>query len=148
MLNTGSGIAALTRYPQKGGPGEKLREALLIANLGMEGNFHQGGKRQLSLLTTEIRRWIDAQTEKGLCFGRFKENILIEWTPGAPLPAGALLRAGDAVLRTSNSLKRCFDECELFSRGIKCRLAGSAVFAVVLSGGSVQVGDGVLPVCG
>ena len=145
MLHTGSMIAGLTRYAQKSGPGQELREAALLAGLGMEGNFHQGGERQLSLLTAEIRRWINSQAEKGLCFKRFKENILIEWTPGAALPAGARLRAGEAVLRTSDNLKRCHAECALFSRKIPCRLAGCAVFAVVEHSGSVRVGDKVSP---
>ncbi len=44
-------LAAITRYAQKGAPGEKLTEAELVAGLGLPGDFHQGGERQLSLLS-------------------------------------------------------------------------------------------------
>ena len=136
-------IAALTRYRKKGDPGEALREAKLLTGLGMEGDFHQGGERQLCLLASEVRRWMDSQTEKGLCFGRFKENILI--TGALELSPGARLRAGEAVLRLSKSRKGCHSECVLFSRGIGCRLSGRAVFAVVERGGNIRVGDDISP---
>ena len=134
-------IVALTRFPQKGSPGEVLQEATLVEGLGMEGNFHQGGERQLCLLTAELREWIDTQPEQGLCFRRFKENLLLMGLPDGILPPGVRIQAGDAVLRMSEDLKRCHDECGLHSRGIYCRLSGSAVFAIVERGGVVRVGD-------
>jgi len=136
-------IAALTRYPAKGEPGEALREVKLLEDLGMERDFHQGSERQLCLRTAEVRRWMDAQPQKGICFGRFRENILIEGLPDGTLPPGVRLCVGEAILQISAERKRCHDDCKLFSQGVRCRLSECAVFAIVERGGVIQVGDGV-----
>jgi len=134
-------ITALIRYNKKGEPGEVLEKVKLIAGLGMEGNLHQGGERQLCLLTAEIREWMDSCAEKGLCFRRFSENMLIEGLPDGVLPPSTRLQIGEAVLQVSESHKHCFTECRLVSESIRCRLSECAVFAVVECGGTVQVGQ-------
>ena len=136
-------IAGLTLYRKKGEPGMALAEMTLLEELGVEGDFHQGSERQVSLLSVETRRWMEAQTEQGLCFKRFRENILIEGLPLEDLDNGCLLSAGDAILRISMRNKRCYDECRLFSKGIPCRLSGCAAFAVVDRGGVIRIGDSV-----
>lgn len=139
---TGS-IARLTRYRENGVPGETLTEVRLLRGVGMEGNLHHGGERQLCLLTAEARRWMDAQTEKGLCFHRFKENLLFEDVPLEELSDGDLLAISDACLRISGR-KHCFDECPRVSGGLECRLSRCSAFAVVQEGGTVRVGDRVV----
>ena len=140
-MTAGAKIVGLTRYGKKGEPGESLSEARFLEGLGVEGDMHQGGEKQVSLLSAEARRWMDAQSEKGLCFGRFRENVLIEGLSLEDLESGSLLSLGDAVLRISVHGKHCYDECGLFSKGIPCRLSGSAAFAVVERGGMVRIGD-------
>ena len=120
-----------------------MYEMGLLEGIGVEGDFHQGGERQISLLSAEARRWMEAQKEKGLCFERFRENILIEGLSLEDLENGSLLFLGDAVLRISMRGKHCYDECALFSKGTPCRLSGCAVFAVVERGGTIAVGDNV-----
>jgi len=134
-------IVALTKFPTKGSHGQTLQEANLLAGLGMEGNFYQGGERQLCLFTEEIREWMDMQAEQGICFRRFKENLLLAGIPGGILPPDAHLQAGDAVLQISKDLKSCHDECKLSSRGARCQLSGIAVFATVERSGLVRIGD-------
>jgi len=101
-----------------------MSEIKLLKGIGIEGDFHQGGEKQISLLSSEIRRWMETQTEKGLCFRRFRENILIEGLPLDELENGDLLTVGNAVLRVSKQSKHCYAECELFSKGAPCRLSG------------------------
>lgn len=135
-------VEALTRHRQKGAPGEPLSEAVLVAGLGMQGDRHLGGERQLSLLLAEARRWMDAQPVPGLCFGRFKPNILIGGLASGELAVGECLCVGaDAVLRIGGEAKRCFPECALLIHGAPCRLPGCAAFATVERGGVVRVGD-------
>lgn len=136
-------IVLLTRYRAKNEPGVTLPEARLVTGLGMEGDIHQGGDRQLSLLSAETRRWMESQTEKGLCFDNFRENILIEGLALDELAAGSLLSAGDAMLRLSAHSKRCYSECGLFSKGTCRLLSGCAAFALVERGGIVRIGDSV-----
>ena len=139
-------IVALTRYHKKGEPGEQLTEMRLLEGLGVEGDFHQGGDRQVSLLSIEARRWMEAQTKKGLCFEKFRENILVEGLPLEDLKNGSLLSLGNVVLRTGTHNKRCYDECGLFSKGMPCRLSGCAVFAVVERGGTINTGNLILKI--
>ena len=136
-------IAGLTRYSKKGSPGETLSEARLLENIGMEGDIHQGGDKQLSLLSAETRKWMDLQAERGLCFAKYRENILTDGMILSDLPDGSRLSIGNAVLRVSLSKKHCYGECGLLSRGAECRLSGGAIFAVVERGGIVRIGDSI-----
>jgi len=134
-------VRKLTRYSAKGVPGETAQSARLVAGLGMEGDFHaNGGERQLSLLSIEERRWMESRTEPGLCFGRYKENILFDVAQPALVP-GTRVAVGEAVLEISDGGKRCFGQCPLFDQGRVCVLAGRSLFAKVARGGIVRVGD-------
>ena len=135
-------IVKLTRYAAKGVPGEVLECARFLEELGIEGDFHaRGGERQISLLSLEERQWMDAQLEPGLCFGRYRENILLDGIPPAVLVPGIRVMAGEAILEISDTGKHCFEECPLFSRGQSCVLAGRSLFAKVIHGGLVRKGD-------
>jgi len=140
-LSDSAKIIGLTRYNKKGEPGTPLQELNLLEGIGVEGDFHQGGDKQVSLLSAEARRWMEAGTKKGLCFERFRENVMIEGLTLENLENGSFLSIGDAVLRVSINKKHCYDECALFSKGMPCRLSGSAVFAVVEQGGVIRIGD-------
>jgi len=119
----------------------------LLANVGIEGDYHRGGDRQVSLLSAEVRQWVDAQAQEGLCFRRFRENMLIDGSIDGmaldQIESGMLLSVGSAVLRVSGRGKRCFDECALFAKGIPCRLSQCACFAAVTQSGIVRIGDSV-----
>ena len=147
-MSAGAKIAGLTRYHKKGEPGEPLQEVNLLEGIGLEGDFHQqrGGEKQVSLFSAEARLWMESQikqSQKGLCFGRFRENILTEGLPLEDLENGNLLYIGDVILRISARGKHCHDECNLFSKGIACRLSESAAFGTVEQGGVIRVGDNV-----
>ena len=130
----------LTRYDAKGARGEVVQSVRFLAGLGMEGDFHAaGGERQLSLFSREDRQWMDIQTEPGLCFGRYKENILFD--VALSLVSGIWLTVGEAVLEISAGDKRCFGQCPLFGQGRSCILAGRSLFAKVVRGGVVRTGD-------
>jgi molybdopterin/thiamine biosynthesis adenylyltransferase len=139
-------LVGLTRYAKRGEPGEKLEEAYLIEGLGFEGNYRSGekpdlatDKRQLSLLSPEERQWMEAQAEKGLCFTRYKENLLFDSLAG--LSSGDRLRLGEAVIEISDVDVRCFEACSLFDRGMNCILPERKLFAQVIKSGKVKIGD-------
>ena len=137
-------IVKLTRYAAKGAPGEALESAQFLDGLGMEGDYHAtGGERQISLLSLEERQWMDAQTEPGLCFGRYRENILLDGIPSAVLAPGVKITAGEAVLEISDTGKHCFEACHLYRKGQSCVLSGRNLFAKVIRSGLVRTGDGV-----
>jgi MOSC domain-containing protein YiiM len=135
-------VVKLIRYRAKGEPGEEVSEAALREGLGLDGDFHAGpGDRQLCILPMELRAWIDGKNGQGLCFPRFRENISIEGIAPADLAPGRRLALGGAVVEISGSAKHCHEECPLYQAGAPCLLAGAALFAKVLQGGPVRVGD-------
>ena len=137
-------VVKLTRYPAKGADGEPLVQARFIEGQGMEGDFHAcGGQKQISLLTVEERTKMDAYAEPGLCFGRYRENILLDGISPDALVPGKKIKTGGAVLEISDTGKRCFEECYLHRSGQSCFLAGRSLFARVICGGLVRTGDHV-----
>ena len=142
-------IEKITAYPEKGSRGIELAEGQLIENLGLQGDFHAtGGERQISLLFAESREQLAMQKVKGLCFLRFKENFSIRTQTGSlPRPdlpgPGMSIEAGEALLEITGETKRCHEECGLYQEGRKCPLAGASLFARVIKGGAIRMGDGV-----
>ena len=131
-------IRALAVFTQKGQPGRFLE------GKGIEGDrFADGGPRQVSLMDAEVRAWMDVQEEKGLCFARYKENLLVEGLARMELGEGRELSAGTARLQVTDSGKRCFPECPLLRQGKKCRLSGGICYACVTGTGEAAVGDRV-----
>lgn len=137
-------IERIRIFPAKGEAGRELAEAMLIENQGLEGGFHAaGGKRQITLLGAETREELSAQKEKGICFSRFKENITIRGLAPNALQPGVYLAAGDAVIEMTDEVKRCHEECPLHAVGRRCPLAGKSLFAKVIKGGIIHVGDAI-----
>ena len=137
-------VADLTRYAAKGVSGEKIQTVQLLEGLGMEGDFHaSGGERQISLLFLEQRLWLEAQSVPGLCFKRYKENILLDAISPSALVQGTRVKIGEALVEISGVDKHCFQECPLFKQGQPCILAGQNLFAKVIHSGLVRVGDDV-----
>ena len=145
-------IVALTIYREKGKPGQPLEEAGLLPGVGIvpdiatvpdsdkaEGKKTKSSNRELCLITTKIKEWIKTHEEKGLCFKRFKEEILLTGLPGIPFDTA--IHIGTAIIKTSKSPKGCHQECELYTLGGSCPLSGNAVFANVVQEGIVRVGD-------
>ena len=136
-------IEKIIVYAAKGAAGVGLAEARFVENLGIEGDFHaKGGERQVSLLFAESREF-DASTEQGLCLKRFKENLKIRGSVSPDIKPGTRLSAGEAVLEISGETKHCHEECALYKAGKRCKLAGLNLFARVVKGGFVRVGESV-----
>jgi len=132
-------------YSAKGEPGKELLEARLIENMGLEGDLHaKGGERQISLRFAGNAKLNEAPAEKGLCTSRFRENITILCdAPLISFKSGARLVIGEAILEISGETKHCHEECVLFQAGKLCSLAGLSLFAKVLKGGVIRIGDDV-----
>ncbi|MCL1813872.1 MAG: hypothetical protein FWG29_10195 [Treponema sp.] len=138
-------IENIKAYSARGDAGKELKEARLIENSGLDGDFHAtGGDRQLSLLIAETKDQIKEQTEKGLCLLRFKENITIRGIDPKMLHPGVQLVIGEATLTITGETKRCFKECPLFETGKRCPLAGLSLFAKVVKSGVICVGDKII----
>lgn len=133
------------RFTEKGKPGEPLEKAVLLEDMGLKGDrkCKKGEDQQLSVLSAEVREWMNVQEVQGLCFRRYSENLSLSGFPLEQSKMGDRICVGDCVLIV-NGRKHCFSECERIRNGLPCKLAGSARYAAVERGGVVRLGD---PVC-
>ena len=92
----------------------------------------------------EARDWMEKQTEPGLCFRRYKANLITEGVDTTQLNTGDLLAAGGAVFRVSGYGKKCFPECIYHEKGVFCRLSAGAIFLEVIRDGYVSVSDEIM----
>lgn len=138
-------IIGLFRFTEKGKPGEPVEEAHFVKGLGMEGDRHaDGGNRQLTLLSGETRRWMDAQKVPGLCFRRYKANLVTDGLDLKELKPGRKLKVGTAVLTVEESSKECFPECALHQSGTECRLSDGCLYLSVEESGTAKLGSTIL----
>ncbi|MDR2725434.1 MAG: MOSC domain-containing protein [Candidatus Adiutrix sp.] len=134
-------IMAVCLSGQKGTPKKNLGAALLVEDHGLKGDAHAGpGPRQVSLLSHDK---IQAFREKGAEVedGDFGENLVVESLDLKSLPVGTRLKCGEALLEMTIIGKECHSPCQIFQRMGDCIMPREGVFARVLRGGPVRVGD-------
>ncbi len=129
---------------KKGEKKHNVDRCLLVAQLGLEGDAHAGFQhRQVSLLAEDSVRKI---RDKGLDvqFGDFAENLTISGIELFALPIGTKLKVGKEVLLEMTQIgKLCRERCNIFHQVGDCVMPREGVFAAVITGGEVRVGDEV-----
>lgn len=121
-------------------------EAELIAEHGVGGDAHAGAwHRQVSLLPLEH---IQAFREKGakVNFGDFGENIVVSGLDLDSMKMGDRLVCGEALLELTQFGKECHTRCNIFHTMGDCIMPRHGVFARVLKGGMIHIGDDISPV--
>nr|WP_308758820.1 MOSC domain-containing protein [uncultured Anaerotignum sp.] len=134
-------IMAVCISEKRGTQKKNIEKVRLIENFGLEGDAHGGNwHRQVSLLSYEKVR---AFEEKGISVedGAFGENLLVEGFDFKPLPVGTRFRCGDALLEMTQIGKECHSHCEIYQAVGDCIMPREGVFARVLHGGEIQIGD-------
>lgn len=134
-------IMAVCISEKRGTQKKNIDKVRLIENFGLEGDAHGGNwHRQVSLLSYEKVR---AFEEKGLSVedGAFGENLLVEGFDFKTLPIGTRFRCGDVLLEMTQIGKECHSHCEIYQAVGDCIMPREGVFARVLHGGMIQIGD-------
>lgn len=142
-------IVAVCTSADKGERKQNIGRGDLVENFGLAGDGHGGdGHRQISLLGIEsIAKMRAAGLEVGP--GDFAENLTTEGIDLCRLPIGTRLQlAGGALLEVTQIGKICHDRCAIFYQAGDCVMPKEGIFARVLTGGSVAVGDGIRVVPG
>ena len=120
-----------------------IEEANIIADWGIEGDAH-GGKwhRQISLLSQEK---VDAFKAKGADIhpGSFGENLIVEGFDFSAMPVGTRFVIGDVVLEMTQIGKECHNHCVIYKKMGDCIMPREGVFAEVVEGGHIKVGQEV-----
>lgn len=136
-------LIAICTSEKKGTRKEPVESAVLKEDHGLVGDAHAGNwHRQVSLLGLEK---IEAFREKGadVDFGAFGENLIIEGFDFRNLPVGTRFAIGDALLEMTQIGKECHSHCAIFHMVGDCIMPREGVFAKVLRGGRINVGDEV-----
>lgn len=134
-------IMAVCISEKRGTQKKNIDKVCLIENFGLEGDAHGGNwHRQVSLLSYEKVR---AFEEKGISVedGAFGENLLVEGFDFKTLPVGTRFRCGEVLLEMTQIGKECHSHCEIYQAVGDCIMPREGVFARVLHGGMIQIGD-------
>ena len=136
-------IIALSISKKKGIPKTNVDSCFLKEEWGIDGDIHAGNwHRQVSLLAMES---IEKMREKGLNVrpGAFAENITTEFIDLPNLRVGDRIGLGETELEITQIGKECHARCAIYYAAGDCVMPREGVFARVISGGVLQVGDPV-----
>ncbi|VBB09138.1 Hypothetical protein LUCI_4424 [Lucifera butyrica] len=134
-------IIAVCTSAKKGERKRNVGTGRLLPDLGLEGDAHAGfAHRQISLLALES---IEKMRQMGLDVGPgdFAENITTENLVLTTLPVGTRLKIGEALLEVSQIGKECHNRCAIYYQAGDCVMPKEGIFAVVLTGGTINAGD-------
>jgi len=135
-------IVAVCTSKKKGTRKRNVGEAELRVDWGLVGDAHAAAwHRQVSLLAMESIEKIRA---KGLNVGpgSFAENLTTQGIDLLSLPIGSQVRVGsDVVLEITQHGKVCHDRCAIYEIAGDCVMPREGIFAEVIKGGRVKVGD-------
>lgn len=134
-------IKAICISEKKGTEKRPVEEAEFIADWGIKGDAHGGTwHRQVSLLSDEK---IQTFREKGaeITYGAFGENLVVEGVDFRTLPVGTRFRVGDVRMELTQIGKDCHSHCVIYQRMGTCIMPREGVFAKVLQGGTVRIGE-------
>ncbi|HOY63149.1 MAG TPA: MOSC domain-containing protein [bacterium] len=136
-------VTAVCSGAERGKGKTRVREAMLIAGAGLEGDGHaRGGARQLSILSGETAKRLNEEHGLGAQPGDFAENILTEGLDFARLNVGDKLKIGNAVARITEIGKPEHGPNDFNFKGF-APLAKTGLFAEIIVGGRVKEGDAI-----
>ena len=140
-------VIAVCVSERKGVQKKNVGSANFIADWGIENDAHAGvWHRQVSLLSHDK---IEAFRARGaeVGDGAFGENLVVSGIDFKALPIGTRFSCNEVLLELTQIGKECHSGCEIFKKMGDCIMPREGVFARVLHGGKISVGDtlAVLP---
>jgi len=136
-------VRAVCVSKTKGNKKQNIKIAILKENFGIIDDAHAGSSRQVSLLAEEA---IEKMKAKGLSlnYGDFGENIVIQGIDLKSLSIATKMNVGkEVVLEISEIGKTCVSRCAIYYKVGDCIMPSEGVFAKVIKGGMIKVGDRV-----
>lgn len=145
-------VIAVNISRRKGTQKQNIGSCTLIEDWGLEGDAHAGRwHRQVSLLSYETfvefrEKQKQILEERGsvdelVRAGSFGENLLVSGFDFKTLPVGTRLQCGEVILEITQIGKKCHSGCEIYRIMGDCIMPREGVFARVIHGGTIHVGD-------
>lgn len=138
-------IIAVSKSRKKGTKKKAAAEGILKEDYGLVGDAHADccTHRQVSLLAMES---IDKMRRQGFEVGPgdFAENLTTRGIELLSLPVGTKISIGkDILLEVTQIGKDCHSGCAIYQEIGKCIMPREGIFARVIHGGLVRVGDDI-----
>lgn len=128
--------------PSKGSKMIRVSETKVHPILGISEDYHcVQGNSELTIWEMEIRRKLEDENFDGLCFSRFKENLLVSGLNLQEIKEGAILRINQLDFKITKKGKSCYSGCVVKQRGEFCPLRTGILFATALQEGVIRQGD-------
>jgi molybdopterin adenylyltransferase len=142
VATTKGRVKAISVSEKKGRRKKNVPEAQLRFDHGIIGDAHAGKwHRQISLLSFESISEAVAQGSM-VSPGDFAENITTEGIDLQSLRVGDRLNLGKGIeLEITQMGKRCHTKCEIYKKLGDCIMPRDGIFAKVIKGGVIKVGD-------
>ena len=134
-------ITALCVSERRGTQKIFVESARFVTEFGIDGDAHAGDwHRQVSFIG---QAEVDAFKARGakVTAGSFGENIIAEGFRFKDLPIGTRLRSGQVFFEVTQIGKECHNHCAIYQQLGDCIMPREGVFARVLHGGEIKVGD-------
>ncbi len=137
-------VIAVWISERKGTQKKNVGQAKLIKEFGIENDAHGGAwHRLVSLLSHEK---VEEFRARGAVVesGAFGENLVVDGIDFRSLPVGTRFHCNDVVLELTQIGKECHTHCQIYKTMGDCIMPREGVFARVLHGGEIKVGDELL----
>jgi MOSC domain-containing protein YiiM len=141
-MNPRGKVVSVNISPEKGTRKTNVIQSCLLPEFGLKEDAHAGKwHRQVSLLAMES---ISKMVRLGLKVGPgdFAENITTQGLDLLKLPVGTKFRIGGiSLLEVTQIGKVCHTRCAIYYQAGDCVMPKEGIFAKVLEGGEIRVGD-------
>lgn len=118
-----------------------IKEALFIKDFGIKDDAHADNwHRQISLLSYEK---IEEFKKRGAKVedGAFGENLVVEGFDFKNIPVGTIFKCNKVEIQITQIGKECHKHCRIYKQVGDCIMPREGVFARVIAGGTIKVGD-------
>lgn len=138
-------VIAVNISEEKGVPKHPIEKGYFEVNHGLVGDAHAGNwHRQVSLLGTESIDKVKAMGLKGLCIGKFAENLTTEGIILYELPVGTRLKIGETEMEVTQIGKECHEGCAIRKLVGDCVMPREGIFTKVITAGWIKPGDEIV----
>jgi len=135
-------ILAVNISEKKGVVKSPIEKGYFEVNHGLVGDAHSGNwHRQVSLLGQESIDKMKESGIKGLCTGKFAENLTTEGIVLYELPIGTKMKIGEVILEVTQIGKECHQGCEIRNLVGDCVMPREGIFVKVVNAGWIKKGD-------
>lgn len=134
-------VMALCISEKRGTQKINVQEGKFVEDFGIENDAHAGKwHRQVSLISYEQIEDFKARGGK-VEPGAFGENLIVKGFDFKNMPVGTIFKCNDVELEMTQIGKQCHHHCQIYHQVGDCIMPREGVFARVIKGGTIKVGD-------